>query len=134
MTTTHDESAARLTGGAIPGVRARSRARFVRGARTRATYSVLLGVLAAGCSSEPDRIDFMAPTDAGAEEEVGGVQVRVVELTATAGDLVRMHPLLLHSRPTNAGRAPRFLLMEDLTAPAAARSILEAFRHRRATR
>ena len=48
------------------------------------------------------------------EEEVDGVQVRVVELTATAGDLVLMHPLLLHSRPTNAGRAPRFLLNKDL--------------------
>jgi hypothetical protein len=48
------------------------------------------------------------------DEEIDGVRVRVVELTATAGDVVLMHPLLLHSRPTNAGRAPRFLLNKDL--------------------
>jgi hypothetical protein len=48
------------------------------------------------------------------DEDVDGVQVRVVELTATAGDVVLMHPLLLHSRPTNAGRAPRFLLNKDI--------------------
>jgi hypothetical protein len=50
----------------------------------------------------------------GRDEEIAGVRVRVVELTATAGDVVLMHPLLLHSRPTNAGRAPRFLLNKDL--------------------
>jgi hypothetical protein len=48
------------------------------------------------------------------DEDVFGVRVRVVELTADAGDVILMHPLLLHTRPTNAGRYPRFLLNKDL--------------------
>ena len=50
------------------------------------------------------------------EEIVDGVPVRVVEMTAAAGDLLLMHPLLLHTRPTNAGTEPRFLLNKDLRA------------------
>jgi hypothetical protein len=53
------------------------------------------------------------------EEIVDGVPLRVVELTAKAGDVILMHPLLLHTRPTNAGREPRFLLNKDLRASAA---------------
>ena len=56
-----------------------------------------------------------------AVEVVNGVSVQVVELTARAGDVILMHPLLLHTRPTNAGTQPRFLLNKDLylTSPAA---------------
>jgi hypothetical protein len=46
--------------------------------------------------------------------EVLGVPVRVTELTADAGDVILIHPLLLHARPTNAGTRPRFLLNKDL--------------------
>ncbi len=58
-----------------------------------------------------------------AVEVVNGVEVQVVELTATAGDVILIHPLLLHTRPTNAGTQPRFLLNKDLSvkSPAASR-------------
>ena len=42
-------------------------------------------------------------------------ELRVVELTATAGDVILIHPLVLHARPTNAGTQPRFLLNKDLS-------------------
>ena len=48
------------------------------------------------------------------DEEVLGVPLRVVELTAEAGDVILIHPLVLHTRPTNAGTQPRFLLNKDL--------------------
>ena len=48
------------------------------------------------------------------EEEVLGFPVRVVENTAAPGDVLLMHPLVLHTRPTNAGTTPRFLLNKDL--------------------
>lgn len=48
------------------------------------------------------------------EEEVLGFRVRVIENTARAGDVLLMHPLTLHTRPVNAGTAPRFLLNKDL--------------------
>lgn len=48
------------------------------------------------------------------EEAVEGIPLRVVELTASAGEVILMHPLLLHTRPTNAGSYPRFLLNKDL--------------------
>jgi hypothetical protein len=50
----------------------------------------------------------------GGDEDVLGHPCQVVELTGSAGDLVLIHPLLLHTRPTNAGAAPRFLLNKDL--------------------
>jgi len=46
--------------------------------------------------------------------DVFGAQVRVVEMTGDAGDVILMHPLLLHTRPTNAGTRPRFLVNKDL--------------------
>jgi hypothetical protein len=48
------------------------------------------------------------------DEDVWGAPLRVVELTARAGDVILIHPLVLHTRPTNAGTAPRFLLNKDL--------------------
>jgi hypothetical protein len=47
-------------------------------------------------------------------EEVAGIPLQVAELTATAGEVILMHPLLLHTRPTNAGSYPRFVLNKDL--------------------
>ena len=48
-------------------------------------------------------------------EEVDGIPLQVLENTATAGDVIFMHPLLLHAPPTsNRGSAPRFLLNPDL--------------------
>jgi hypothetical protein len=48
------------------------------------------------------------------EHDVFGVPVRVTELTGQAGDVILIHPLLLHARPTNAGGVPRLLLNRDL--------------------
>ena len=48
-------------------------------------------------------------------EDVDGVPVQVRENTATAGDVLLMHPLLLHAPPAaHRGDAPRFLLNKDL--------------------
>ncbi len=51
------------------------------------------------------------------EEEVLGHPLRVVEMTARAGDVILIHPQVLHTRPVNAGTQPRFLLNKDLYAP-----------------
>jgi len=48
------------------------------------------------------------------EELALGCPVQVRELTADPGDVFLIHPLLLHTRPTNAGTEPRFLLNKDL--------------------
>lgn len=48
------------------------------------------------------------------DEQVGDARLRVVELAGSAGDVVLLHPLLLHTRPANSGAAPRFLLNRDL--------------------
>ncbi|HZQ84348.1 MAG TPA: phytanoyl-CoA dioxygenase family protein [Acidimicrobiales bacterium] len=50
--------------------------------------------------------------------DVFGVDVRVVEMTGQPGDVILMHPLLLHIRPTNAGSQPRFLVNKDLRVTA----------------
>jgi hypothetical protein len=49
-----------------------------------------------------------------AEEDVLGYPLRVVELSGEAGDVFLIHPLVLHTRPTNAGSYPRFMLNKDL--------------------
>lgn len=67
--------------------------------------------------------DLCTPGDASARiqrfhdrvEEVDGIPLRVLENTATAGDVFLMHPLLLHAPPTtHLGSAPRFLLNKDI--------------------
>ncbi|HTN79124.1 MAG TPA: phytanoyl-CoA dioxygenase family protein, partial [Acidimicrobiales bacterium] len=57
-----------------------------------------------------------------AVEAVDGVPLQVVELTAAAGDVILIHPLVLHTRPTNAGTEPRFLLNKDLYLTSSAAS------------
>jgi hypothetical protein len=48
-------------------------------------------------------------------EEVDGIPLQVLENTAAAGDVLLMHPLLLHAPPTtHLGSAPRFLLNKDI--------------------
>ena len=50
-----------------------------------------------------------------AVEEVDGIPLQVLENTASAGDVILMHPLLLHAPPTtHLGRGPRFLLNKDI--------------------
>jgi hypothetical protein len=43
-------------------------------------------------------------------EEHDGTELQVVENIGAAGDVILVHPLLLHTASLNAGRAPRFLL------------------------
>ncbi|MGH9891088.1 MAG: hypothetical protein ACREA0_03720, partial [bacterium] len=40
--------------------------------------------------------------------------MRVVEVTGNAGDIVLVHPWLLHVRPVNGRSKPHFLLAKDL--------------------
>ena len=48
-------------------------------------------------------------------EEVDGIPLQVLENTATAGDVILMHPLLLHAPPAaHLGSSPRFLLNKDI--------------------
>jgi hypothetical protein len=48
-------------------------------------------------------------------EEVDGIPLQVLENTASAGDVILMHPLLLHAPPaTHLGSRPRFLLNKDI--------------------
>ena len=48
-------------------------------------------------------------------EAVDGIPLQVLENTATAGDVILMHPLLLHAPPTtHLGSTPRFLLNKDI--------------------
>jgi hypothetical protein len=48
-------------------------------------------------------------------EDVDGVPLQVLENTATSGDVILMHPLLLHAPPTaHLGSDPRFLLNKDI--------------------
>jgi len=49
-------------------------------------------------------------------EEVDGIQLQVIENTASAGDVILMHSLLLHAAAPAAhlGTQPRFLLNQDI--------------------
>ena len=48
-------------------------------------------------------------------EDVEGIPVQVLENTAQAGEVILMHPLLLHAPPVaHVGTMPRFLLNKDL--------------------
>jgi hypothetical protein len=48
-------------------------------------------------------------------DEIDGIPLQVLENRAAAGDVILMHPLLLHAPPTtHLGRAPRFLLNKDI--------------------
>ena len=48
-------------------------------------------------------------------EEVDGVPLRVVENTGAAGDVMLLHPLLMHVAARNTGTSPRFLLSGAIT-------------------
>jgi hypothetical protein len=52
-----------------------------------------------------------SPGSTSAVEEVDGVLLYILETSATAGDVILMHPLLLHAPPTaHLGSRPRLLL------------------------
>jgi hypothetical protein len=48
-------------------------------------------------------------------EQVDGVPLQVIENTGAAGDVILLHPLLLHVASRNIGAAPRFLLSGGVT-------------------
>ena len=50
-------------------------------------------------------------------EEHEGIPLRVVENTGMAGDVILLHPLVLHVATSNNGRAPRFLLSGGIDLP-----------------
>ena len=61
-----------------------------------------------------DRGDYFMNRDA----VVDGQTVRVEELCAAPGDVILMHPWLLHAAAPNAGDRPRFMLGKDIYAEA----------------
>ena len=50
-------------------------------------------------------------------EDHEGIPLQVVENTGTAGDVILLHPLLLHAATSNNGNAPRFLLSGGVDVP-----------------
>jgi hypothetical protein len=50
-------------------------------------------------------------------EEHGGITLRVVENTGRAGDVILLHPLVLHVATSNNSGAPRFLLSGGVDLP-----------------
>jgi ectoine hydroxylase-related dioxygenase (phytanoyl-CoA dioxygenase family) len=50
-------------------------------------------------------------------EEHRGIPLQVVENTGTAGDVMLLHPLVLHVATSNTGEAPRFLLSGGADLP-----------------
>ena len=53
----------------------------------------------------------------GRAEDHDGIALQVVENTGTAGDVLLLHPLLLHVATSNNGSAPRFLLSGGVDVP-----------------
>jgi ectoine hydroxylase-related dioxygenase (phytanoyl-CoA dioxygenase family) len=50
-------------------------------------------------------------------EEHGGISLQVVENTGVAGDVILLHPLVLHVATPNTSTAPRFLLSGGVDLP-----------------
>ncbi len=50
-----------------------------------------------------------------AAEAVDGIPLQVIENTGSAGDVLLLHPLLLHVAARNTGVGPRFLLSGGVT-------------------
>jgi ectoine hydroxylase-related dioxygenase (phytanoyl-CoA dioxygenase family) len=48
------------------------------------------------------------------ETRVGGLPVRVVELSGEAGDVVIGHPWLLHAGASNCGDSPRLMRVQRI--------------------
>jgi hypothetical protein len=46
--------------------------------------------------------------------EIGGVHARVVELIGTPGEVIIMHPWMLHAPAANCGTIPRFMVSESV--------------------
>lgn len=66
--------------------------------------------LTEGNERDPNRI----PTLMEQSGRVGDVEVRVEQLSGTAGDVVRMHPWVVHTSSPIRGDKPRFLLAKNL--------------------
>jgi hypothetical protein len=62
-------------------------------------------------------MDERATRFIGRAEEHGGISLRVVENTGAAGDVILLHPLVLHVATPNTGKAPRFLLSGGVDLP-----------------
>ena len=50
-------------------------------------------------------------------EEHDGIPLQVIENSGAAGDVMLLHPLLLHVATSNNGDAPRFLLSGGIDLP-----------------
>jgi len=59
---------------------------------------------------QPDRVERLMQR----ETRVGGLPVRVVELSGEAGDVVIGHPWLLHAGASNCGDSPRLMRVQRI--------------------
>ena len=57
-----------------------------------------------------------------APHEIGGVPVRVVELSGAPGDIVLAHPWMLHCSSPNCGSQPRFMAVQRIRLVSSASS------------
>jgi Phytanoyl-CoA dioxygenase (PhyH) len=70
------------------------------------------GKLTQPAETGDDRVRFFMEQ----QSVVDGVAVRVEQLCGQAGDVVVMHPWLVHAPSPHAGTGPRFMLAKDLFA------------------
>ena len=64
-------------------------------------------------AGEPDRSARLMH----AGHEIGGIPVRVAELTGEPGDMIVGHPWLLHAIARNCGDKPRFMCVQRIAPP-----------------
>ena len=69
-----------------------------------------------GLHTEGD-IDDRAACFIDRAEEHGSISLQVVENTGTAGDVILLHPLVLHVGTPNTSKTPRFLLSGSVDLP-----------------
>jgi hypothetical protein len=67
----------------------------------------------------------------GAGVDVGGVPLRVVELTGEPGDMVFCHPLMVHCSTQNLGTRPRFMRIKQQLLTPEGRQLLRTLIHPR---
>jgi ectoine hydroxylase-related dioxygenase (phytanoyl-CoA dioxygenase family) len=82
------------------------------GYRKRLQGHPYIGELHAGGSAGERVTRFMDRA-----EDHGGISLQVIENTGSAGDVILLHPLLLHVATPNTGSRPRFLLSGGIDLP-----------------
>ena len=69
------------------------------------------------CLHTEGDVDERAARFIGRAEEHGGISLQVVENTGAAGDVILLHPLVLHVATPNTSKTPRLLLSGGVDLP-----------------